>query len=205
MSFAAARSMMSARPGPGAEVIGEHHDVEAVAVDGRVGDLFEVGCVRRDAEEADLALLLQSIEGLVDVRIEESVDGVAGVDVNEVDPIGLEPFAGFPRRPPCTFRDRGARREDALSGRQNLVATNIWSRLALHGLAEAVAPSPLLRSLARCRSTLIPRSIASRATASVWRPPVPEPDPREMSETMAFVRPMSSVAGHALTPAHSSR
>ena len=34
----------------------------------------------------------------------------------------------------------------------------------------------------------MPRSMASRATSMVWRPPVPDPEPREMSETRAAVR-----------------
>ena len=52
--------------------------------------LLEVGRVGRDAEEADLALLLQPVERLVRVRVEQALDLVAGMDVHEVDVVGLQ-------------------------------------------------------------------------------------------------------------------
>jgi hypothetical protein len=72
-------------------VVGEHHDVEAVTLDGCVRDGFEIRGVGRDAEEAHLSRLLQSIEGLVGARVQEPLDGVAGVDVDKVYPVGAKP------------------------------------------------------------------------------------------------------------------
>ncbi len=76
--------------GPDAVMIGEHHDVEALGRDRGARDALEVGGVGRDAEEADLALLLQAVERLVGVRIEQALDLVAGVDVDQVDVVGLQ-------------------------------------------------------------------------------------------------------------------
>src|SRR4030095_4153570 len=59
---------------PHAEVARQNHHVETAGVDRSVRDLFEVRRVRRYAEEARLALLLQAIERLMDVRCHEAVD-----------------------------------------------------------------------------------------------------------------------------------
>jgi hypothetical protein len=76
--------------GPGAVVVGEHHHVEASVVDRGAGDRLQVGRVRREAEKAHLALLLEPLERLVCIRVEQALERVDHVDVHEVDVVGLE-------------------------------------------------------------------------------------------------------------------
>ena len=57
-----------ADPGKEPVVVGEHHHVEATALDRVRGDRLQVRRVRAEAEEAHLALLPEAIEGLVEGR-----------------------------------------------------------------------------------------------------------------------------------------
>jgi hypothetical protein len=71
-------------------VVGEHHHVEASGVDGGVGYLHQVRCVAREAQESDLALLLETVEGLVHVLGHQAGDLVAGVYVHQIDVVGAQ-------------------------------------------------------------------------------------------------------------------
>ena len=143
-------SRMCPKVRPHAEVVGEHHHVEAAGVDGGVGDLLEVRRVRADAEEAHLALLLQPVERLVDVGRHQALDAIAGVDVDEVDVVGLQALEARLHR----LDDLRHRRvvgqvavgDAELGGDEHLVA------VALHRLAEDVLGVACRSSRARCRS-----------------------------------------------------
>ena len=58
--------------GPQTVVVGEHHHVEAAAVDCRVCDRLQIRGVGRDTEEAYLPLFLQSHEGLVEILVQQA-------------------------------------------------------------------------------------------------------------------------------------
>ena len=76
--------------GPGAVVIGEHHDIKAITLDGVICHLFEIWRKRGHAEKANFARLLEAIEGFVGVFIHESFHAVTRMDVHQVDPIRLQ-------------------------------------------------------------------------------------------------------------------
>ena len=65
----------NSRPSP--VVVSEHHDIEAVAFDGRVRDFLEVGSVCRYTEKSDFPLILESIESFVSIFVHQSLDTIA--------------------------------------------------------------------------------------------------------------------------------
>ena len=73
-------------------MVGEHHHVVAVAVDGGVGNLLEVWRVRRHTEETHFAGFLGPIERFVNVGVHETLDGIARMHVHEVDMIRAHPL-----------------------------------------------------------------------------------------------------------------
>ena len=89
----------------------------------------------RDAEKRALPSAFKLIEGFVDVRIHQTIDFVAGMDMNEIDivrPQSTEAlvddfFVALDRRPSREVPDRGAelRRQEDLIPREVLErATN---------------------------------------------------------------------------------
>ena len=78
--------------GPGPVVVGEHHDVKAITVDGRVGDFHQVGRMRRNAQKARLPLLLQAVEGLMGIFVEQPLHAIAGMNMDQIHSIGLQPL-----------------------------------------------------------------------------------------------------------------
>ena len=75
---------------PGTIVVSEHHYIEAIAFNGSASDGFKVRSVGGDTEESYFSLLLQSIKGFVRIFVEQPVDGIAGVDMDEIDMIRVE-------------------------------------------------------------------------------------------------------------------
>ena len=78
--------------GPVAEIIGDHDDIKAVAVHGVTHNFFEPRGMGRDTQKTEFALLLESIEGFVDVRVHEALDGIAGVNMGQVKIVGADPL-----------------------------------------------------------------------------------------------------------------
>ena len=84
--------------GPVAEVVRDHDDVEAPGIDRVAHDALQPRRVRRDAQKAQLALFLEPVERFVDVRVHQPVDGIAGVDVRQVQVVCADAFeAGLDR------------------------------------------------------------------------------------------------------------
>ena len=75
-----------------AEMVGEHHHIEAARVDRCVGDLFEVRRVGTDTEKPHLALFLQAVECFVDVWRHQAVESITRVNMDEVDIVGMQPL-----------------------------------------------------------------------------------------------------------------
>jgi len=75
-------------------MVGQHHGLEAAAVDSGIGNFLQVRCMGGDAEETSLAGLHQAVEGFVQVFVHESVDAVAGMHMGDVNVVGFESAQG---------------------------------------------------------------------------------------------------------------
>ena len=82
--------------GPVLKIIGDHDDIKTVRINRVTHDLLQPGRMRRHAQKAQLALFLEPIKCFMDIGVHQSVNGITGVDMGQVEIVGADPLqAGF--------------------------------------------------------------------------------------------------------------